>query len=749
MSSASTLDAKAMRTSYRTCSLCEATCGIAIDIEGDQVVRVRGDEEDVFSRGYICPKGTQIGALHHDPDRLRAPLVKRAGKHVEVSWEEAFAEVERGFERVVEAHGRSSLAAYAGNPNAHNFGSTIFLGPLLKSLGTRNLFSASTVDQMPRHVSAGLMFGTAMTIPIVDVDRTDYLLMLGANPLESNGSLLTAPDLPGRLRALVARGAKLVVVDPRRTRTAEIASEHLRIRPGTDALLLVGMANVLVEERLVELGALREHITGTAEVKAAIADFTAEKVAPVCGIDSETIRRLARELAAAPSAAVYGRMGAHTTEFGTLASWAADVLNTFTGNLDRAGGVLFPQGGHAPAGSRKPGKGFSVGRWKSRAKGYAEVLGEFPVATMADEMETPGEGQTRALFTFAGNPALSTPDSNRVERALAGLDFMVSVDIYLNETTRHADVILPPPSALERSQYDAAFYQFSVRNIANYSPPTFEPQGPSEGEILAKLTLIVTGQGAEADPAVVDALAARALATSVAKNDASPAFGKEVDEILAAVSHRSGPERVLDIQLRGGARGDGFGANADGLSLEELEANPHGIDLGPLEPRIPEVLATPSGNVELAPVPIIEDLVRLRERMSRTEEKLLLVGRRHLRSNNSWMHNVKPLVRGRGRCTLHVHPQDAERLGLISGASARISSEAGSLEATVEVTDAVMEGVVSLPHGWGHSAPGAKLGVAAAHAGVNSNVLTPAVVADPLSGNAALNAIPVEVVAAV
>ena len=747
MSSSKTPEGVQPRISYRTCSLCEATCGLAIEVQGDRVVRVRGDDEDVFSRGYICPKGAQIGALHHDPDRLRAPLVKRDGQHVEVGWAEAFAEVEAGFNRVVEKYGRSALAAYAGNPNAHNFASSLFLGPLLKSLGTRNLFSASTIDQMPRHVSSGLMFGGPMTVPIVDIDRTDYLLMLGANPFESNGSLLTAPDLPGRLRSLVDRGAKLVVVDPRTTRTAEIATEHVRIRPGTDALFLVSLANVLIDEGLVALGEVASHISGADQLDAALADFTPERVAAACGLDSESIRRIARELAASPSAGVYGRIGTHTTEFGTLASWAADVLIVLTGNLDRAGGALFPRPAHMQAGTRRPQSGFSVGRWKSRVKGYGEALGEFPVATLVDEIETTGEGQTRALFTIAGNPVLSTPDSSRLDRALAGLDFMVSVDIYLNETTRHADVILPPPSPLERSQYDGVFYQLAVRNIANYSPPTFEPQGPTEADILAKLALIVGGEGAEADPSAVHALVARGLAASVSKNEMSPACGKDVEEILAATENRSGADRVLDIQLRGGARGDGFGASPGGLSLDVLEANPHGLDLGALEPSIPEALSTVSASVELAPTPIIEDLARLKERIDRPEAEFLLVGRRHLRSNNSWMHNIKPLVTGRERCTLHVNPADAARLGLESNEMARVTSEAGSLETKVEVTDAVMPGVVSLPHGWGHSVSGSNLGVAAAHAGVNSNVLTPAVVADPLSGNAALNAIPVGIAA--
>lgn len=731
---------------YRTCSLCEATCGLAITVEGDQVVRVRGDDDDVFSHGFVCPKGTQIGALHHDPDRLRRPLVKKNGEHVEVSWEEAFAAVEAGLTQVIEQHGRNAVAAYLGNPNVHNLAGTFYIRPLLKALETRNIYSASTVDQMPKHVSSGLMFGNAGAIAVPDLDRTDYLLMLGANPFESNGSLCTAPDFPGRLRALKERGGQLVVVDPRRTRTAREATEHLFIRPGTDTLFLLGLAHVLFAEDLVTLGDAAEHIAGAAEVGRIVEAFDPERVAQVCGIPAETQRRIARELSAAPTAAVYGRIGTHTVEFGTLCSWAVDVLNTLTGNLDRPGGALFPRAAHGPATQKPGGRGFTLGRWKSRVRGLPEVRGEFPVATLVDEIETPGEGQVRALLTIAGNPVLSTPDAARLERAVEGLDFMVSVDIYCNETTRHADVILPPPSPLERSHYDAAFYAIAVRNIANYSPPIFEAEGPSEADILCRLAMIASGQGAQADPQGLDDLLAGGLAAAVAAGASSETTAEDV---LATVSARSGPDRLVDMMLRGGPYGDGFGQVQGGLSLDHLEANPHGVDLGPLESQFPGLLSTPSAKVELAPEPIVKDLARLGARLEQTDSpSLLLVGRRHVRSNNSWMHNVEPLVRGKARCTLQIHPDDAASLGASDGGLARVSSTVGELLVPVEITSDIMPGVVSLPHGWGHHAPGARLTVARQHAGVNSNVLTDGSVLDPLSGNAQLNAIPVRVEAA-
>ncbi|MGZ8754754.1 MAG: molybdopterin-dependent oxidoreductase, partial [Acidimicrobiia bacterium] len=459
-------------TTYRTCPLCEATCGLEVTVRDGAVTRIRGDRDDVFSRGFICPKGSTLRQLHDDPDRLRAPVIRRGEGWEQVSWEEAFQVVEAGLRPVIENHGGDAVAAYLGNPNVHTMAGPLYLKPLLKAIGTKNIFSASTVDQMPKHVSSGLMFGHPDSIPVPDIDRTDYLLMLGANPFESNGSLATAPDWPGRIKALQERGGKLVVIDPRSTRTARAANEHIFIRPGTDALLLFAMVAVLFEENLTSPGRLSDMTAGVSEVASLAARFAPEVVADRCGVPAGTIRRITRELAAAPTGVVYGRVGTHTVEFGTVASWLTDVINVLIGALDEPGGAMFPQAAHARP--PRPGRPFRTGRWSSRVKGYPEVRGELPVATLADEIETPGNGQVRAMVTVAGNPVLSTPDGARLDRALASLDFMVGVDFYINETTRHADVILPPPSPLSRSHYDFAFTTLSVRNIANYSPPTLD-----------------------------------------------------------------------------------------------------------------------------------------------------------------------------------------------------------------------------------------------------------------------------------
>jgi anaerobic selenocysteine-containing dehydrogenase len=741
-----------MALHYRTCPFCEATCGLEIETEGREVVSVRGDRDDVLSHGFICPKAYGVKQLHEDPDRLRKPLVRRDGELVEVSWDEAFEEIDRRLTPLLAEHGRNAVAVYLGNPNAHNLSALIYGPAWLRALGSQNLYSASTVDQMPKQVSAGLMFGTILSIPIPDVDRTDHLLILGANPLVSNGSLMTAPDMRGRIRGIRERGGKVVVVDPRRTRTADEATEHHFIRPGTDAFLLAAMACTLVEEDLADPGRLVEHVNGLDEVLALVREFPPERVAEACGIPAEEIRRMARELAAAPRAAVYGRIGTCTQEFGTLASWLVDVLNVLTGNLDREGGAMFPLAAAAQKnslGAGGGGKGVRFGRWHSRVRGLPEYYGELPVACLAEEMETPGEGQVRALISVAGNPVLSTPNAERLERAIEGLDFVLAVDIYLNETTRHADVILPAPEPLEKAHFDLAFYQLSVRNVANYSPPVFESDAPEEWESLLRLAGILAGQGPNVDVAALDDLVITTMVQREVATPGSRVAGRDPAELIEALEPRRGPKRALDFMLRVGAYGDAFGEEPNGLTLDVLERNPHGVDLGPHRPRIPEMLRTASGKIELAPEPIVADVARLRAGLERERNgDMVLVGRRTLRSNNSWMHNLPAFVKGKDRCTLHIHPDDAARLGLGDGGRALVSSAAGSVEAPVEVTDAIMPGVVSIPHGWGHGAPGTGMRVARAHAGVNTNVLTDETQVDPLSGNAVLNGIPVEVVAA-
>ena len=734
------------RTVYRTCPLCEATCGLEIEVVDDAVRRIRGDRANPFSVGFICPKGSTLKQLHEDPDRLRTPLIKENGTHRPATWDEAFAVVASRFDQVVAVHGRSALAIYLGNPNVHQLDNTLGIRPLVKALGTHNVFSASTVDQMPKHVSAGLMFGHPLSIPVPDLDRTDYLLMLGANPFESNGSLATAPDFPGRLERIRARGGKLVVVDPRRTKSAAIADRWIPIRPGTDAAFLLALAQTLFAEQLVSLNGTADLIEGLDLAAEAVAPFRPEAVAAYTGIEADIIRQVARELSFAPSAAVYGRIGTHTVSFGTIASWAVDLLNTITGNLDRPGGAMFPLAAHL--GPRRKGRPFRMGRWHSRVRGYPEVLGELPVATLADEIEETGEGQVRLLITVAGNPAITTPDSGRLAQALDSLEFMVSIDPYLNETSLHADVVLPAPSALERSHYDLAFTALSVRDFSAYSPRVFEGSGMPEFEILVRLTAIALGMGAGADPDQLSAASLTAAVHEAVSNPDSAVAGRDADEILGMLGNRPWPERFLDLMLRLGHRGDAFGSNPGGLTLAQLEENPHGIDFGPLLPRLADILLTASGKVDLVPDQIAADLPRLLDQIARAPgEELLLIGRRQLRSANSWLHNVEVLMKGKERCTLQINPDDATRLDVSDGSRVAVSSATGRVELPAEVTADISRGVVSIPYGWGHSLAGSRLGVASARPGVNSNVLTDAGSIDPLSGNAVLNGIPVTVVA--
>ena len=739
-----------MSTALRICPLCEATCGLVLTLDGDRVTGARGDDDDVFSHGYICPKGASFAELDNDPDRLRVPLVRRDGELVEAGWAEALEVAAAGLARV-KANTGASVAVYLGNPNAHTIAGGLYAPQLVRALQTRLVFTASTLDQMPKQVACGYLYGNPFAFTVPDVDRTDHLVVMGANPLVSNGSVATAADFGGKLKALKRRGGRLTVIDPNRTRTAAMADRHIAPRPGTDGALLFAVVNVLFDEDLVDpaLGGLADHVTGVEQVRAAALEFPPEAVAEHCGVSAADIRALARDIAAGPRTAVYGRIGTSTVQFGTLTSWLVDVVNLLTGNLDTPGGAMFATSpiGAAPR-PAKPGRGFSVGRWHSRVSGAPEVAAELPTALLPEEIETPGDGQIRAMVTIAGNPVLSAPDGERLSAALDQLHFMVSIDPYLNETTRHADVILPPPPPSYTPHFDILLSGVAVHSTARYSPPVFDlpPGRPDEATIVSRLTLGVLGVGVDADPGLVDQQIISAVLGKEVADPTSPVAGRDVDELTAMLIDGPGYERRLDMMLRLGPFGDAFGANPDGVTLQQVKDNPHGIDLGPMTSRIPEVLRTPSGRIELMPEPIVADIPRLRESVDAPAAGMLLIGRRHLRSNNSWMHNLPALSGGTNRCTLLIHPDDAARLGVTD--IAVVTGPNGKLEVPVEITDAIRPGVVSLPHGWGHSAPGTRLSVAATHPGVNVNSLLDSSLLEPLSGTSVLNGVPVEVMAA-
>jgi anaerobic selenocysteine-containing dehydrogenase len=726
---------------YRTCPLCEAMCGLEVHVEDGRVARIRPDKEDVWSRGYVCPKGATLKQLHHDPDRLRAPLVRQASGWREASWEEAFARCDELLHGVLARHGKPGLTAYIGNPTAHNFSLGRYVGLFMGLSQLPVIYSAGTVDQWPKNVTCMLMYGHMWWIPTPDIQRTHHWVILGGNPEASQGSLLACPDVLGEIDRIRARGGKVVVIDPRRTGTAARADEWIPIVPGTDAALLLGVCHVLFAEGLVRLGELAPRVNGVDEVRALAAEFPPERVAATCRVPADTIRRLAREIAAAPSAAVYGRIGLCNQEFGTLASWLIDVVNVLTGNFDRPGGLMFGNPITWSVNSLPNPEfagGVEFGRWRSRVRGAAEVLGQVPLSCLAEEIATPGDGQLKALITIAGNPVISSPDAAKLDAALPLLECMISVDNYLNETTRHAHVILPGLGPLEQPHFDDLITMWSARSFGNYSPAVFPPEEgrPAEWEILLRLGAMAGGmRHREIDVAAIDDGYFAALCA---------AQGVDAAGILPRYDRR-GPERMLDLQIRTGPFGDRYGERPGGLTLQDFIDRPHGIDLGPLVPRLDAILRTPSGKLELAPPYITADAARLRARLDRPVERLLLVSRRHLRSNNSWMHNIEVLVRGRERCTLLIHPDDARRAGVADGALARVESEAGRVDVLVQVSDEMMPGVVCLPHGWGHDKPDTRLSIARSYPGVNNNLLAPGRLVDPLSNNAVVNGIEVDV----
>ncbi|MFC4455023.1 molybdopterin-dependent oxidoreductase [Deinococcus sonorensis] len=678
---------------YRACNLCEAICGLEITVQGGRVTDIRGDAQDVLSHGHICPKGAALADLAADPDRLKRPLRRVGEGWQELEWDEALDLVAAELRRVQAQYGPDAVATYQGNPSVHNSGTLLSAGGLLRALGSRNRYSATSIDQLPHHYAAAEMLGHPLMLPIPDIDRTEFFLMLGANPLASNGSIMTAPGMRGRLKAITARGGRVVLLDPRRTETAALASEHHFIRPGTDALLLLSLLQVIFEEGLERLESLASFTDGLDALKAAAAAYPPERVAGRTGVDAATIRRLAREFAGTPRAVIYGRIGLSIQRFGGLCQWLLNALNAVTGHLDREGGAMFPRPAFDLLQRAQPGQTHH-GRWSSRVRGLPEFDGELPVAALAEEMLTPGEGQVRALVTVAGNPVLSTPNGAQLDRALAGLDFMVSIDPWLNETTRHADVILPPAVGLETQHYDVIFHHFAVRNTARINDPLL-PIGPEQRydwQIFEGLRERLSGEK-----------------------------GKD-------------PAARLDLGLRHGPRK---------TSLEELRAHPHGVDYGPLQPCLPERLLTADGRLQLAPVALLADVARLEASLQEPLPPLLLIGRRELRSNNSWMHNVPRLMRGPERCTLMLTPQDAQRFGVTDGQPVEVRSRVGAVTVPVQLTDDLMPGVVSLPHGYGHGRAGVRQGVAQQHAGVSLNDLTDHEQLDELTGNAAVVGVPV------
>jgi anaerobic selenocysteine-containing dehydrogenase len=735
------------RRAYRICPLCEATCGLELTLHGERVDRVEGHSADLLSGGFLCPKGANLANLNDDPDRLAGPLVRGGGSLRPATWNEAFGLISDGIGRVRERYGNNAVGVYVGNPNAHTLAAPPYLGHVIRALRSRSLFSPASADQIPAQVACARIYGSARSVPIPDIDRAKYLVVIGANPMVSNGSLCTAPNFPARLRALKTRGGRLAVVDPRRTATARMADLHLPIYPATDSWLLLGLVSHLLAVGRVRLGKLEQRIRNLGELRALVAGVGAEDVARRCGLPAGQVAEFYDSVGKADRVAVYGRIGTCTVEHGTLTNWLIQCVNILAGSLDRPGGAMFPispvRPRHAP---RSP---FVMGRWHSRVRGLPEVFGELPVSTMVDEVVSPGEGQIRALVTIAGNPVLSVPQGGRLAESLSGLEFMMSVDPYVNETTSHAHVILPPPAPLSSGHFDWALSGYFVRAVVRYSRALrpLRADQLSEEDILCRLALMFSGSPSGDTPHVFrERLLARELEAAT-RDEQSGVYRRDPEQLRSLLTGISDVERYLEARLRLGPFGDAFGGNPEGLTLGQLLDHPEGLDFGPPIERIDEIIGHEDGCVDIFPPEFKDEAWSLRDE-PKAPRSLALIGRRQLRSNNSWLHNVPRLVRGRMECTLVMNELDADSLGLAHGELVRVDSRTGSAKVILQVTTDIRRGAVSLPHGWGHNIPEARTREAAREPGVNVNELVDPASVDQQSGAAVMNGIPVTVTAA-
>ncbi|MBB3047622.1 anaerobic selenocysteine-containing dehydrogenase [Litorivivens lipolytica] len=734
-------------TLYRSCPTCEASCGLVLEVDraSKQVISIKGDPEDERSKGYVCAKSQAFRYVYEDPERLRQPVKKVDDQWQTISWEQALSEVGEKLGKLREQHGKDSIAMYYGNPNGHNFSSMVYTELFTQMLNTERFFSAGSVDQQPKNLSCELLYGNAWVFPIPDIQRTDFFVCMGGNPLVSQGSLMSAPNAEAQLKGIRERGGQVWTIDPRRTETAAIADQHLFIKPGTDAYLLFAWVNVLFEDNKVSLGRLENIVDGVDTVRDLAKAFTPENTADITGVPAAQLRDLINAFNQAESPVLYGRIGLCTQEFGTLASWLVDVVNLLQGRLDAPGGAMFPQAAtELPPPAEPVQSEVGHGRFKTRVRGFPEYMGMMPASLMAEELAYQGDDKARALITVAGNPVLSVPNGEAIREAMQGLELIVALDFYINETTSLADYILPSTSQLEHSNYDFLFQTTAVRNFARYSPQIFEPDSDArhQYEIMTELVARINGMAADD----LHAMMVEGLAAQIAS---SPKFtGLDAEKIKTATSEHSGPERLLDMMLRAGPHGDGF-EQGEGWNLQKIKAAEHGVDFGPLQPRLPDLLQTPDKRLNIAPALITDDVERLTAAMQTANSGFRLIGRRHIRDMNSWLHNINQYVRGKNRCTLLVHPDDAESLGLSEGGHAIVSGAGRSATVEVEISDSMMPGVVSLPHGFGHRFSDTGQSTAREKSpGVSCNDLIDWTVLDVPSGTSVVNGAKIEVRAA-
>jgi anaerobic selenocysteine-containing dehydrogenase len=705
------------------CRICEPLCGLLATVQDGRLVKLRPDPDHPLSKGFACPKGIAMAYVQNDPDRVTRPLRRGPdGDFEPVSWDVALDDIGARLRRVLNAHGASAVGWYLGNPSAFSYSHPIWVKGFMDAIGSPNLYSAGSQDVNSRFVASELLYGSPLIVPIPDLERTDLLLIIGANPLVSHGSVLTAPRIRDALHEIVARGGRVVVVDPRRSETAR-AFEHLPIRPDGDAWLLLSLLRTIFDERLEDTAAIERQSCGVDTLRALVEPHTPESTEPRTGISAASTRQLARDLATAGTAALYGRTGSCLGRHGTLVAYLIDALGVVTGNLDREGGAIFGTGAIKIEHLLHRIGADSYDRYRSRIGGFPEVLGQLPASLMASEMTTPGHGQVRALFVSSGNPVLSVPNGEELEQALQRLELMVAIDLYVTDTSRHADYILPATTFLEREDFPSAFLTFSTKPFVQWTDPVLAPRGEArqEWQIIEEISKRIETTPASAWPL----------------------------RALGRLGIRISPKRLIDLGLRLGPKGDLFGLRRGGLSIARLRREPHGIVLGDRHPTgvLPKKLFHADKRVRLDS-PLIVDEVAALGAQHRDDQSLplRLIGMRELRSHNSWMHNVPALMQGDRVHRARIHPGDAAARNIEDGAPCRIVSAHGSIELPAKVTDEIGRGTIAVPHGWGHvSRSGWRQAVQAGGANVNLLASSKPDDLERLAGMARLNGIPVRV----
>ena len=737
----------------RICPTCEACCGLVMEVDRDaqKIVSIKGDPDDHRSRGYVCAKSQAFNYIYEDQERLRHPVRKTDNGWEQISWSEALDTIATKFTEIRDTYGKDALSIYVGNPLGHDFAAGIYLQSLMASVSTERFFSAGTVDQHPQQMVCWGLIGHEWLFPVPDLARTDLFICMGANPVVSQGSILGTPDMESAMRDVQARGGRCIVIDPRRTETAEVADQHLFIQPGTDAYFLMAFANELFVREAVDLAHLADHIDNVSALRDAVSAYTPDNTAALTGVAASDLRTLVDDYLAADSAALYGRIGLCTQEFGLAAHWMLMVISLISGNFDTEGGMMLATAPTGDSGPGSPGEVKPYGRWHSRVRGVPETCGELPSSLMAEEITAPGH-EVHGLLTICGNPVLSVPRGDKIREALASLDFMVALDIYINETTSQADIILPSTVHPEHSNIDVTFQNFTTRNYVSYSPRTFEPEPELKdlGEIILEISARMSGLTRDE----MDGFIFQGMVDTVLKRAESAGVALSAEQVTDAVTGETSPERFADLLIRSGPYGDWFGQRDDGISLERVKAHPQAsMDLGALQRRLPTMLRTPNQRIDLIHEVFANDLQRLREGFERrvnassenTASDMLLIGRRHIRDMNSWLHNLKPYVRGKNRCTARLHPSDATQLGLEEGGFARVTSNVGEAIVPIEITDEMMPGVISIPHGFGHIyADSAQTNAASILPGVSCNNLIDESL-DEASSTCVVNGVPVSV----